>query len=527
MYKKLFPLLLVVGCAYNTDVVFEPSSDQDAGPDIVDGSFGCDQPLKDSGSNDAHFEDVVSSSSSDAASLDSGCEDGGDGGAADSSDELDASADAIADAQPDVVVPVEPVDPPKPYVEYDVNHILSTGQSNSVANGSSPYLTRTQPYNNIMFNSGVMTAKPCDGQVCRGYDTPNSFVPLVEGDSFFEYPVETMSSAMANQITNLLPGHVSLVSLHGRSGNVYNCLRQYGCGWFPATNVTPFEEGMWQVRDGLRLATAQNKSYIVRAVTSVHGESDAYNNIFPQPALNNACLPTAMVNSYKDALVEWQCTYDKEIRKITNQVDEVPLLISQLSGQNKFAYAQVQQDQYLAHRDSNGKVVLVTPTYFLSYRNDCLHFSNVGTQMLGEYFAKAYNTIVVEGKKYEPLRPQRVYFKSVQQIAIDYMVPSPPLVIDSVTVSDPGYLGFEVYQNGVKQTLTGVDAQGSRVILFTQDVLIGPGVEVRYAMNQNVASCIGPFAGARGNIRDSDPMVSQLGNHLYNWSVQFTEQVQQ
>src|SRR5207253_2285800 len=71
---------------------------------------------------------------------------------------------------------------PVPYVPFDVNHVLSTGQSNAVANGGTPVLSTSQPFANVMFDTGVMTGGSCDGDGCTTYQKPSSFVPLVEGD---------------------------------------------------------------------------------------------------------------------------------------------------------------------------------------------------------------------------------------------------------------------------------------------------------------------------------------------------------
>ena len=35
------------------------------------------------------------------------------------------------------------------YVDYAINHVLSTGQSNSVGNGGAPALTTQQPYESV------------------------------------------------------------------------------------------------------------------------------------------------------------------------------------------------------------------------------------------------------------------------------------------------------------------------------------------------------------------------------------------
>ena len=204
--------------------------------------------------------------------------------------------------------------PPVPYQHFDVNHVLSTGQSNAVANDGKPVLSTTQPYGNLMFDTGVMTGGSCDGDGCRVYQQPTAFVPLVEGDVFFS-AVETMSAGLANEAAKLarekylvgkpVPTHDVLVSLHGRSGNSYSCLRKGGCGWWPGRGyIEPFAEGMMQVTDGLALAEAAGKTYVVRAVTAIHGEHDHYNHgaHFPMPGTDGK----STLADYSDALEEWQ-----------------------------------------------------------------------------------------------------------------------------------------------------------------------------------------------------------------------------
>src|SRR5690606_28832164 len=138
---------------------------------------------------------------------------------------------------------------------YDINHVLSTGASDSVANGASPRITSTQPFGNLSFDTGVMTAGTCNGSGCKTYETPTSFIPLVEGDRFFNYGVETMSSGLANQASVLatsyfakvglpLASHDVLVSVHGRSGNEYWCLRQQTANLSPGANVCYYQSSL-------------------------------------------------------------------------------------------------------------------------------------------------------------------------------------------------------------------------------------------------------------------------------------------
>ena len=50
--------------------------------------------------------------------------------------------------------------------------------------------------------------------------------------------------------------------------------------------------------------------------------------------------------------------------------------------------------------------------------------------------------------------------------------------------------------------------------------------ELRYAFKTIPHSCPGRFAGARGNLRDSDTTPSQAGYPLFNWGVHFEVPVQ-
>ena len=421
--------------------------------------------------------------------------------------------------------PPEP--PPVPYVHFDVNHVLSTGQSNSVANGGKPILSTTQPYGNLMFDTGVMTGAGCDSNGCTAYQKPSSFVPLVEGDSFF-YPVETMSSGLANEATKLAlragkTAHDVLVSLHGRSGNSYWCLRKGGCGWWADRNyVIPFEEGMMQVADAKAIAQAAGKSYVVRAVTAIHGEHDHYayesgDSAFPLKGTDGQ----STVKDYADGLLEWQRDYESSIKAITGQAQPVPLFVSQYSHWNNVPTTKIAYMQLDAHLRSAGKVVVIGPTYALGYDGHCLHFTNHGERQLGEYFAKAYARVVVEGRRWEPLRPLSVK-RDGSAIRVKLVVPKPPLVFDTVAVNDPGNYGFEL-DDATGATITSVALDGPDGVVVNLSGAPGPQARLRYAYT--FRGCAGPTSIARGNLRDSDDTPSQGGYPLPNWAVHFDEVV--
>ncbi len=418
--------------------------------------------------------------------------------------------------------------PPAPYVHFDVNHVLSTGQSNSVANDGVPVLTNTQPYSNLMFDVGVMTAASCDGDGCKAYQKPSSFLPLVEGDSFW-YPVETMSSGLANEAAKLgvAKNHAILVSLHGRSGNGYWCLRKGSCPWWPDRGyVQPFAEAMMQVTDAKAIASAAGKSYAVRAVTAIHGEHDHYayssnDSAFPLVGTDGA----STVTDYSDALLEWQRDYEASVKAITGQTVPVPLFVNQYSHWNDGATTKIAYMQLDAHVRSQGKVVLVGPTYALEYSSDCLHFKSHSERQLGEYFGKAYARVVIEGKKWEPLRPIQVTLAG-NVVTAKFHVPSPPLVLDTTRVGDPGNYGFEWYDSsGSPPAITNVAITSPDTVQVTlASAPTGNDKRLRYAYT--FEGCGGSGTIARGNLRDSDATPSNYGYDLFNWAVHFDVGVQ-
>jgi hypothetical protein len=423
-------------------------------------------------------------------------------------------------------------DPPVPYEHFDINHVISTGQSNSVAHEGRPILSTSQPYANLMFDVGIMTSGTCEREGCRTYQKPNGFLPLVEGDSFW-YPVETMSAGLANQAAKMATaagknGHDLLVSLAGRNGLTYWCLRKGGCNFLDPSYLNAFDESMKQVEDAKAIAAAKGKTYVVRAVTVVHGESDdyAWATGTQEVPLDGTDGTPGAINSYTDALLEWQRDYEAGVKTRSGQTLGVPMLISQFSGWNDFPRSHVTQMQFEAMMKSQYKVSIVTPGYILEWHDDCRHYNNHGERHLGEYFAKAYNTIVVEGKKWAPVHPTNVTIAG-SVITAKFYVPVPPLVLDTTRVTDPGNFGFEVADEaGNELAISKVELDGADTVKVTLANAPAGKTKLRYAFKGTPHSCPGRFVGPRGNLRDSDATASQNGYELFNWGVHFEVPVQ-
>ena len=264
------------------------------------------------------------------------------------------------------------------FVYRDVNHVLGTGQSLALGSSGSPQLSNSQPYANTMFITGAVT----------GGTGLTAFAPLEERG------VESMSSSLANLVTKLArsavligeppstSSHDLLVSVHALDGRAYWELKKGG----PSG---AYENGIAQVIAANRLTAAANKSYIVRVVTTVHGESDQLSNF----------------QKYEAAMLEWQADYENDVKAITGQAESIPMLETQISSWTKLTFptSVVAIAQLSAHINAPGKVILVGPKYHLPYGTDGLHLTNEGYRHMGEDYAKVYRRVILEGKPWEPI----------------------------------------------------------------------------------------------------------------------------
>jgi hypothetical protein len=393
------------------------------------------------------------------------------------------------------------------FVYRSINHILSTGQSLSVGSTGTPPLSTTQPFENLMFSTGTNA----------GGANLTKLVPLTEGrvDGGTNPNQETMSSGLANLVTKMAreellihqpagqTSHELLLSLHGIGGTAYVGLKK---------GTAAFNNGMKQTQAAFGLAGLLGRSYVVRAVTTVHGESDhVANNL-----------------DYEKDLLEWQSDYESGVKAINGQTDPIPMLQTQMSSWTRYnsATSAIPIAQLAAHVSSNGKVVLVGPKYHLKYSADGVHLTNEGYRHMGEDYAKVYRRIVLEGRRWEPVRPTLIT-RVGAVITVKFAVPSPPLVLDETIVTNPGGFGFEFAQNSggpITIATATVTAPDTVSILLSAEPT-GTVKRLRYGYTAPVAALAGPTTGARGNLRDSDATESRHGNKLFNWCVHFDEAV--
>lgn len=440
--------------------------------------------------------DLPVDSAGDAAADDAGVGDGGE-----TLSDVERAEDAAPPETVDADAPSDTADAGEEEEAWTfrfraLNHVLSTGQSLSVGSAGAPPLSTTQPYRNKMFNTGVLA----------GGTNLTHFVPLVEAT------VETMSSGMANLATKLAreevfsgypppeDSHEVLVSCHGIGGTAYAGLKK---------GTAAFANGMAQATAAKTLCDFLGLTYSVRAVTTVHGESDHVGGN----------------THYAADLAEWQSDYETDVTAITGQLDPIPLLQTQMSSWTKYGQrtSLIPAAQLAASVAAPDKVVLVGPKYFLAYAPDGVHLSNAGYRHMGEYYAKVYEHVVLMGETWEPLRPLDATISGAV-ITVTFHVPFPPLVLDTTLVTNPGSHGFEYADDSAgAPAIASVTLEGATTVKVTlASAPTGGARKLRYAWTGTAGALAGAATGARGNLRDSDPTVSLSGAKLYNWAVHFS-----
>jgi hypothetical protein len=365
--------------------------------------------------------------------------------------------------------------------ETTLNHILSTGQSLSLGSKGGPALSTTQPYNNKMLNGSSLTA-------------------LVEST------LESMSSAMANTLTALSPNtdFQSAVTRHGAGSKSYTQLKK---------GTTLYADGLTQATNVKNAATALGLVAKVIAVTNIHGESD-------HVADNGA--------DYQSYLEEWHSDYNTDVKVITGQTGDIPMITDQMSSQTGYddATSLIPLAQLSASEDNPGDIILVGPKYYFTYADNA-HLENTSYRWLGEYYGKVLKKVTLDNESWKPLSPDSIT-RSGNVIYADFHVPAGEIAFDTTLVSARTHYGFEYYDDTSSASISSVEILDDDTVKVTlSGTPTGADQRLRYAYTGVPGTQPGAqnTGSAAGNLRDTDSTPSLYGNTLYNWSVHFDKSI--
>lgn len=390
---------------------------------------------------------------------------------------------------------------------FDWVGIIGTGQSLSVG-ATASNLSTEQPYGNLkLVDNGPDPKYPIDGADVSNF----AAVPLVEpirdwsngagpGYDDGQYPNnvsgETPASGMANQISaswkarpESVGDYVTVHSVVGWSGHpLVDIDKQGGQRGYLAS----MHEGQaWKA-----LAEAGGKTFGYGAIILTHGESDA----------GNPDYGAGLFVMYQD--------YNADLKALTGQTTDVPLLISQQSTIASGPEGSAVQ-VFQAGVDHPGQIVCTGPKYAYQYSSDLLHLPAPGYLRMGQKYAEVFDKVVNQKLAWKPLGPKSATLSGAT-ITVDFDVPTPPLVFDE-NIAPPHQSahsawangrGFEVVDgSGNELEITNAAISGTSVVLTMASPPDG-AVRVRYAVTQDGGDLAGgTVQGLRGQLRDSNDVV--------------------
>lgn len=405
----------------------------------------------------------------------------------------------------------------KPNIAWDWSGIIGTGQSLSVGARAPHILSTTQPYNNLKLSTDDLPW-PIDPN-----DPALKMVPLVEpvGRLAPTYPSswptnidgETFHTSMADELTALVRAnfHRDFISVHsavGEDGQGMVFLKKNAVE--KGVNGHSYRAALIEATAITRLAKAAGKTYGIGAIVVTHGETDCGNT------------------DYENELHQLWQDYNGDLKAITGQTQDIPMIVSQ---QNSIMdHAPSTQAQWKIGVDYPANIVCSGPKYQYPYFEDGIHLTAEGYRELGEKYAEVYYERVILGQPWEPLAPTQAT-RNGRVITVRFHVPDPPLVWDTGFAPPHPTIpewkegkGFEVSAaSGEKIAISSVAISGDSVVIACASDP-GPNATVSYAMvgEPNVMSAPYPGTHRWGLLRDSDPFVGSVtGKPQPNYAVAF------
>ena len=372
---------------------------------------------------------------------------------------------------------------------HQINFVNNTGQSLSEGSSPATTITSAQEYDNIGFPAHSTS--------------PASTVSLTVANTEVSGRGESPMYGTAGHIKELileengiaygLNDYQLLLCNNGYSGYSITQLNK---------GTAPYTAAMSQVQAGYDIAVAAGKTFTHQANTWTQGEADT--------AL------TAV--QYRDYFLQLAEDYNTDSRAITGQFNDVVTICYQTgSGPRTSALGQ------LAASELSNKIFMACPMYQFDYFN-AQHIDATNTKWLGGYYGLAYKRIVIDGVKWQPLKP---IAHAISGNTIDLFFNKEGLTLDTTLVPAQVNYGFTVRDAGLATiTISSVAVIGPNRVRITCASAPTAGWFVDYGLAAAVGK--GAYTGGCGNLRDKqgDSIIySAVSKPMHNWCVLFQYQL--
>ena len=298
------------------------------------------------------------------------------------------------------------------------------------------------------------------------------------------------------------------------------CIFPGGMGESPIRNLTKratlYPRFIYDINEAYKQARKRGWDFYVPAICWMQGESD---------------IREYTKENYKETLKQLHSDLNRAVKVITHQKENVHFICYQTNAItiadnfNPLNYDCVEMKPSQAIVDFINEDSLFDasgPTYPYTFMREYLHIDAIGQQHIG-YLDAITVMYIIKGKgKTYGLVPQSLSVEG-NDVIVNYHVPCPPLVIDTVHVKYIDHFGFSVINHNGENIISDVSLEGDRVRLRCSNSPIN--CKVRYAVNGDKLKS-GRLHGPRGNLRDSqgetEKMTVQGTTYpIHNWAYQF------
>lgn len=232
----------------------------------------------------------------------------------------------------------------------------------------------------------------------------------------------------------------------------------------------------------------------------------------------------------------FQESADQQIKGYSGQSEEVTVCFNQTHSftNNGLSTAGIMQEQLTAHEVlSNGARAYLTGPKYQCHYSDGTHLTGESYDLCSACLFARCDNAVLNGTAWSPTRPTAQTING-NDINLTIYTPTPPLVVDTTNVTDPGSRGFTYFDSDptasdptVSSVSVGSCTGNNCPVTVTMSSSPNrAGARIRYANSGTANNGAGATSGARGNLRDSfgDGTANTCANQS-NWLVAFDKPI--
>ena len=278
----------------------------------------------------------------------------------------------------------------------------------------------------------------------------------------------------------------------------------------------PYKKLLHDIKTAYQSAIDKGLSFEIPALCWMQGETDV--NSYPS-------------TNYRELLLQFTKDINDDVKLITKQQKDIEIIcyqtnaITRAKHFNPLAYhcieTEVPQAQLELVRD-NPAFHASGPVYPYDCVNEIIHIDGLGQKRHGVLVALTALDIIKNQKNKRGLLPVKAKCHDTE-IVIDFQVPSPPLVFDTIQVAKADCFGFSVITPDNRDIAKAISINGNKIHIRCSEP--AHKCRVRYAVNGEYMKS-GRLHGPRGNLRDSQGdslsiKIQEKDYPVYNWCYQF------